>query len=131
MSDLEYSDEEFDYEDDEEMLDADADGALWALTTHLCTLTHASSADSASEMDIEAFDSFQPAAKGKEKSYDVPHRSLSQMEVEKTMAEDVEHISGIFGVDVRACAQLSHLPFLISRPSDGYCGYPSTTYGLE
>jgi hypothetical protein len=82
-------------------------------------------------MDIEAFDNFQPAAKGKEKSYDVPHRSLSQAEVEKTMAEDVEHISGIFGVDVRACAQLSHPPFLIRRLSDGHRGYPATTYGLE
>lgn len=52
-------------------------------------------------MDMEASDIFKPSIKGKEKSYDVAHISLSQPEVEKEITTEVEHISGIFGVDVR------------------------------
>ena len=35
------------------------------------------------------------------KVYDVEHTSLSQHEIEKIMQTDVDHISGIFGVEVR------------------------------
>lgn len=52
-------------------------------------------------MDLEASDIFKPSIKGKEKAYDVAHTSLSQPQVEKEMASEVEHIGGIFGVDVR------------------------------
>lgn len=105
MSDLEYSDEEYYDDEDEEMLDAGDDGesrGLLVSRARRADSRRARAPDSASEMDMEAFDTFKPSIKGKEKSYDVPHTSLSQPEVEKEMAAEVEHISGIFGVDVRA-----------------------------
>lgn len=43
---------------------------------------------------------FKIPMKSKTKSYEVEHDSLSQQAVEKLMARDVDHICGIFGVDV-------------------------------
>lgn len=52
-------------------------------------------------MDMDAFnDDFKVASKGKRKPYDVDYQSLSQSDVEKLMQQDIEHIHGIFGVDV-------------------------------
>ncbi|KDQ55635.1 hypothetical protein JAAARDRAFT_195472 [Jaapia argillacea MUCL 33604] len=85
MSDFEYSDEEADYfYDDEEEMDTQEDG----------------SAPSDDDMDMETFnDDFRVTGKGKRKSYEVECEPLSKSDVEKLMQQDVDHISGIFGVD--------------------------------
>lgn len=50
---------------------------------------------------MDAFgDDFKVSTKGKHKSYEIDYESLTQNDVEKLMQADVEHISGIFGVDV-------------------------------
>jgi ariadne-1 len=50
---------------------------------------------------MDAFgDDFKVAPKGKRKSYEIEYESLSQSAVENLIREDIEHISGIFGVDV-------------------------------
>lgn len=52
-------------------------------------------------MDMDAFnDDFKVASKGKQKSYEIDYESLTQAAVEKLMQADIEHIGGIFGVDV-------------------------------
>lgn len=57
--------------------------------------------ESASEMDVDAFDTdYKFSSKGKRKVYEVDYDTLSQADIEKMMKEDVENISGIFGVDV-------------------------------
>jgi ariadne-1 len=84
MSDVEYSDEEFFDDEDDEMLGQDDDDS-------------ASDADMA---DSGVFETFKTDTKTKEKSYDVSHADLTQEAVEKIMAEDVENISGMFGVEV-------------------------------
>lgn len=47
-----------------------------------------------------SYDDFKITPKGKHKSYEVEYESLSQDAVEQLMSADVEHICGIFGVDV-------------------------------
>jgi ariadne-1 len=49
-------------------------------------------------MNMEA--SFMLPSKGKRKSYEIEYHSLSQEAVDKLAQQDVDHISGIFGVDV-------------------------------
>lgn len=50
---------------------------------------------------MDAFnEDFKVTAKGKHKSYEIAYDSLTQAAVEKLMQADIEHISGIFGVDV-------------------------------
>jgi hypothetical protein len=56
------------------------------------------SAPSDDVMDMEA--SFKVPSKGKRKSYEIEYNSLSQESVDKLAQQDVDHISGIFGVDV-------------------------------
>ena len=52
-------------------------------------------------MEMDNFgDDFKIPTKAKRKSYEVEHESLSQQAVETLMARDVDHIIGIFGVDV-------------------------------
>jgi hypothetical protein len=52
-------------------------------------------------MDMDNYgDDFKVAAKGKRKPYEVDYESLSQQAVEKLMQRDVDHICGIFGVEV-------------------------------
>jgi ariadne-1 len=59
------------------------------------------SVQSEDDMDMDAFnDDFKIASKGRPKSYEVAYESLSQSAVEKLMQEDVEHICGIFRIDV-------------------------------
>jgi ariadne-1 len=58
------------------------------------------------DMDMDAFnDDFKVASKDKRKLYEIEYQSLSQPEVEKLMQQDVDHIIGIFGVDV--CTTIS------------------------
>jgi ariadne-1 len=58
-------------------------------------------------MDMDTFnDDFKVSGKDKHKPYEVEHEPLSQADVEKLMLTDVEHISGIFGVDVSVSALL-------------------------
>ena len=68
-------------------------------------------------MDMDTFgDDFKVPQRAVRKAYEVEHEALPQSAVEKLMATDVDHISGIFGVDV--CAFLSStfctllIPFL-------------------
>ncbi|KII92201.1 hypothetical protein PLICRDRAFT_36992 [Plicaturopsis crispa FD-325 SS-3] len=90
-SDYEYSDDDGEYYDDGEMMDTQEDD----------------SAPSDDEMDMDVFnDDFKVSNKGKHKSYEVDYDSLSQADVEARMQQDVEHISGIFGVDAATAALL-------------------------
>jgi ariadne-1 len=58
-------------------------------------------------MDVFNDDFKVASAKGKRKSYDIEYDSLSQTDVEKLMSQDIDHISGIFGVDVSVVAFVS------------------------
>ena len=59
-------------------------------------------------MDMDTFgDDFKVPQRAVRKAYEVEHEALPQFAVEKLMAADVEHISGIFGVDV--CFLLSSI----------------------
>ena len=59
------------------------------------------SAPSEEDMDLDAFD---VSGKGKQKCYEVDYTTLSQRDIEHLMRQDIDHISGIFGIDVsRIC----------------------------
>jgi hypothetical protein len=58
----------------------------------------ADSAPSEEDMDIDAFDA---PIKEKQKSYQVEFATLSKHDVEKAMNENIEYITGIFGIEVR------------------------------
>jgi ariadne-1 len=45
-------------------------------------------------------DDFRVALKDKRKAYEIDHESFSQAQVELLMKQDIDHISGICGVDV-------------------------------
>jgi hypothetical protein len=49
-------------------------------------------------MDIDPFD---VPVKDKQKSYQVDFATLSKRDVQKAMDENVEYITGIFGIEVR------------------------------
>ena len=52
-------------------------------------------------MDMDAFnEDFKVTTKASRKSYEIAYDSLTQTQIEKVMQADIEHISGIFGVDV-------------------------------
>jgi ariadne-1 len=55
--------------------------------------------------DDDAFnDDFRVAStKGKRKSYEVEHESLSVDAIEEAIHKEAEHVVGIFGVDVCLC----------------------------
>ncbi|KAH7889015.1 RING-5 domain-containing protein [Phlebopus sp. FC_14] len=92
-SDYDYSDEDVDFYDDEDedMMSAQEDG----------------SAPSDDDMDMDAFgDDFKVPQRAMRKAYEIEHESLPQSAVEKLMAADVDHISGIFGVDTSIAALL-------------------------
>ncbi|KAF9237439.1 hypothetical protein BU15DRAFT_48647 [Melanogaster broomeanus] len=79
-SDYEYSDEDDYYDDeDEDMMSPEED-------------------DSASDDDMD-MDDFRIPQRAVRKAYEVEYEALPQSAVEKLMASDVEHISGIFGVE--------------------------------
>ena len=113
QSDYEYSDEDdIDYTDEDEMMDVQEDdgewhGGLLRPPTYVTT----GSASSDDDMDMDAFnDDFKVPSKGKRKSYEIDYETLTQSMVEKLMAADIEHISGIFGVDV--CIPSSFVHFV-------------------
>ncbi|KAF9792526.1 RING-5 domain-containing protein [Thelephora terrestris] len=85
-SDYEYSDEDGDYYDDELMDEDDQD-----------------SAPSEEEMDIDAFDG---PIKEKRKAYQVDFITLSKQDVEKAMDENIEYITGLFGIEPEAASLL-------------------------
>ncbi|THH26842.1 hypothetical protein EUX98_g7349 [Antrodiella citrinella] len=82
-SDYELSDNEYYDEDDDEVMYDDEDG-------------------SASEMDVD----FRISPNTKVKSYEIDFDSLSQAQVEKQISQDVEDISGIFGVEPEVASLL-------------------------
>ena len=57
----------------------------------------ADSAPSEEDMDIDAFDA---PIKEKQKSYQVDFTTLSKKDVQKGMNDNVEYITGIFGIEV-------------------------------
>ncbi|EGO00371.1 hypothetical protein SERLA73DRAFT_89338 [Serpula lacrymans var. lacrymans S7.3] len=91
-SDYEYSDDDIDYSDeDDEMMDTQEDG----------------SASSDDDMDMDAFnEDFKVPSKAMRKTYEIEYDTLTQTAVEKAMAADIEHISGIFGVDASVASLL-------------------------
>ncbi|KAG6336642.1 hypothetical protein ID866_2449 [Astraeus odoratus] len=87
-SDYDYSDEDGDYyyDEDEDMMSAQEDQ---------------DSASSDDDMDMDAFgDDFRVPQRAVRKACEIDHESLPQSAVEKLMSNDIEHISGIFGVDI-------------------------------
>ena len=97
-SDYEYSDGDFDYDDDEEMLDATQDDRE-SLFTLVCVIWPAIG-DSDDMMEYGGDDEFRVPFKGKRKQYEVDYESLNQSAVEKLMADDVEYVRSVCGVDV-------------------------------
>ncbi|TFY77924.1 hypothetical protein EWM64_g6087, partial [Hericium alpestre] len=86
-SDYEYSDNEDYYDEDAEMM----------------------SVGDEDDMDMDTFNNdIQFVSKGKAKSYEVDYEPLTQRAVEDLMKSDVDHISAIFGVDVRGLASPYH-----------------------
>ncbi len=70
---------------------------------HKCTRViypHGPCAGSASEIEVD--DDFKVGNRGEQKVYEVDYSSLSQHQVERIMSTEVDHISNIFGVEVRA-----------------------------
>jgi len=111
-SDYENSDEEVEfYDEDEEMMDAEGLSHFrpsYKCRVRLTTTRPIGSTSSEEDVDMDAFnDDFKIAPKGKKKSYEVDYKSLSQAAVEGLMRADTEHISAIFGVDVRSSLSLS------------------------
>jgi len=100
-SDYEYSDDDADYYDEDELMGQDDQGEC-RLTPFQLQYTvadyPADSAPSEEEMDIDAFD---VPVKGKQKSYQVDFTTLSKHDVERAMDENIEYITGIFGMEVR------------------------------
>jgi ariadne-1 len=91
------------YYDDEDMMDEDD-----------------AYSDSVSEMDMDNED-FKIPAKEKKKSYEVDYTSLSQDAVVKLMNAELEHISGIFGVERDVAALLlRHLSWNKERLIEKY-----------
>lgn len=109
-SDYEFSDDDGDYYDDEEMLDGTQEE------------------ESEDDMDMDAFgEDFKVVPKGKHKAYEVEYESLSQAAVEKLMKQDVDHICGIFGVDVStANLLLRYIKWNKERLIEKYMDNPTT-----
>lgn len=85
--------------------------AIHSLGFRYCVLD---SDPSDEEMDMDTFgDDFKVPQRAARKAYEVEHEPLPQSAVEKLMATDVEHISGIFGVDVCGVHNTS---FVLSLP---------------
>ena len=56
--------------------------------------------DSDDMMEYGGDDEFKVPFKGKRKQYEVDYESLNQSAVEKLMADDVEYVRSVCGVDV-------------------------------
>ncbi|KAF9449651.1 hypothetical protein P691DRAFT_727578 [Macrolepiota fuliginosa MF-IS2] len=113
-SDYEYSDDDGDYYDDEEMIDGTQDD-----------LSGASEDDM--DMDVYGGDDFKVTPKGKRKSYEVDYDSLSQSAVEKLVKEDVDYICSICGVDESvASLLLRHMKWNKERLVEKYMDNPTS-----
>lgn len=105
-SDEEYYDSENSDGDDKSMLDGtqDVDGECCfgaGCSTAADAQLDESGPSDEDDMDMYASgEDFKILQKPPKKSYEIECDSLSQGQVEKMMSVDVEHISGIFGVDV-------------------------------
>ena len=108
-SDYEISDDEnYSYEEEDDEMDVEDydDGAHKSRHTTLLnnpeiTDTHDLCAGSASEIEVDGIgEDFKVAGRSERKVYEVDYSSLTQQEVEKIMATEVNYISGIFGVEV-------------------------------
>ncbi|KAL1721867.1 hypothetical protein EV715DRAFT_248230 [Schizophyllum commune] len=86
-SDYEFSDDDEYYDEDDDAMDQDDDDE---------------SMQSEDDMVVEAF----TESKNKLKPYEVPHESLSQVQVEKLMQKDLDDICGVLGVDAPTSALL-------------------------
>jgi len=53
-----------------------------------------------SDEDMDFNDDFKVALKDKRKSYEIEFETLTQSQVETLKQQDIDHISGICGVDV-------------------------------
>jgi ariadne-1 len=71
-------------------------------------------------------DDFGVALKDKRKAYEIDHETFSQAQVEMLMKQDIDHISGICGVDVSVTFTLAVLfDNTIDRPTPPrYCCAP-------
>ncbi|TBU44537.1 RING-5 domain-containing protein [Dichomitus squalens] len=77
---------------------------------------------SASEIEVDGIgDDFKVPGGSERKVYEVDYMSLSQPDVEKIMATDVNYISGIFGVEPAVAAQLlRHMNWNKEKLTDKY-----------
>ncbi|PIL29670.1 hypothetical protein GSI_08108 [Ganoderma sinense ZZ0214-1] len=77
---------------------------------------------SASEIEVDGFaDDFKVGNSSGLKVYEVEHSSLSQHQVEKIMAAEVDHISNIFGVEPAVAAELlRHMNWNKEKLTDKY-----------
>ncbi|KAI6166007.1 hypothetical protein EDD17DRAFT_1774563 [Pisolithus thermaeus] len=93
-NDYDYSDDdgEYYYDDDEDMMSAQEDE---------------DSASSDDGMDMDEFgDDFKVPQRTVRKTYEIEYDSLPQSAVEKLVLNDIEHISGIFGVEASTASLL-------------------------
>ncbi|KAI0338229.1 hypothetical protein BDW22DRAFT_1363103 [Trametopsis cervina] len=104
-SDYENSDNEY-FEDDDEIMNED-DG-------------------SASDMDVDGYDGgFKATGKGKLKTYEVEHDSLSQAQIKDLMKVEVDYISGLCGVNADiAGVLLRHFDWNREKLVDKYMDNP-------
>ncbi|KAJ3563541.1 hypothetical protein NP233_g8877 [Leucocoprinus birnbaumii] len=113
-SDYEYSDDDVDYYDDEEMIDGTQDD-------------YTGDSDDDNMMDFGGDEDIKVPQKGKRKSYEVDFESLSQSAVEKLMAEEVEYICSVCGVDESvASLLLRHNKWNKERLVEKYMDNPTT-----
>ncbi|KAF9027606.1 hypothetical protein BDZ89DRAFT_987178 [Hymenopellis radicata] len=107
-SDYEFSDDDGDYYDDEDMIDGTQD-------------------DADDDMDMDAYnDDFKVDTGSKRKSYEIDYESLSQAAVETNMRHDIDHICGILGVEAGTAALLlRHLSWNKERLIEKYMDNPT------
>lgn len=74
-------------------------------------------------MSIDALDDFKSAGRGSKNPYEVESKSLSTGAVATMMQEDIDHICGILGVEVRLNSRcdLSLVPSSIALLGFRFC----------
>ncbi|KAJ3994649.1 hypothetical protein F5050DRAFT_448823 [Lentinula boryana] len=126
-SDYEFSDNEGEYYDSDEMMDDyqnDEDEEMEGdkYNNH----NHNNNNMNDDDYDYTNDDDFRIPTKSKSKSYQVEYTSLTQSLVEKSMKEEVDHVSGIFGVEPStATLLLRHLGWNKERLIDKYMENPT------
>lgn len=112
-SDYDYSDDDGDYYD-EDMIDGTQDD-------------YNLDSDDDNMMDFGGDEDIKVPQKGKRKSYEVDYESLSQSAVEKLIAEDVEYIYSVCGVDESiASLLLRHSKWNKERLVEKYMDNPTS-----